>query len=311
MIILLQALTGMALLYLGGEGLVRGAVAVASRLGISALAIGLTVVSFGTSAPELAVSLNAAMTGAMDISVGNVVGSNITNIGLILALAALISPLIIKAKIIRIDVPIMLASVILSAFFLMDGRLNRWEGLILLVGLILYTLFTFIHSRKEPDIIQEEFAHEIATAKYAPALDVGLILLGLALLFLGGKLLVIAAVDFAVQAGVSEAVIGLTIVAIGTSLPEMTATLIAARRGYADMAIGNIIGSNIFNVLGILGITALVSPLETGNIRWEDIFCMVALCFLTSIFLYTRNKLDRYEAAILLLIFISYISWLI
>ena len=266
---------------------------------------------FGTSAPELAVSLNAAMNNASDISLGNVIGSNIANIGLILGLSAVISPLVVQAKIIRMDAPIMITSMLLAVVFLLDNQISRLEGLILATALIAYIAFTFLQARKEPELVQEEYLQGIPQSRGRLAIDLGLIFLGLGLLIAGGKLLVMAAVSIALLFGMSEAVIGLTIVALGTSLPELTATLVAARRGYGDIAIGNIIGSNIFNVLGILGITALITPLQTGNILWADIICMVLLCLLTYLFLFSRSKVERYEGILLVLLYIAYCSWLI
>lgn len=311
MIALLQAIAGLCILYFGGETLLRGAVALASRFGLSSLAIGLTVVAFGTSAPELAVSLNAALNNASDIALGNVIGSNIANLGLILGLSAVISPLLVQAKIIRLDAPIMLASVLLFAVFLLDNQIGRLEGIILSTGLLAYIAFTFIQARKEPEVIQEEFLQGVPQTRGRLTIDLGLVILGLGLLILGGKLLVLAAVTIALQLGMSEAVIGLTIVALGTSLPELTATLVAARRGYGDIAIGNIIGSNIFNMLGILGITTLVTPLESGNILWGDILCMTLLSLLTYLFLFTLGKLERSEGVILILMYCTYTFWLI
>lgn len=311
MIALLQAIAGLCILYFGGETLLRGAVALASRFGLSSLAIGLTVVAFGTSAPELAISLNAALNNASDIALGNVIGSNIANLGLILGLSAVISPLLVQAKIIRLDAPIMLASVLLFAVFLLDNQIGRLEGIILSTGLLAYIAFTFIQARKEPEVIQEEFLQGVPQTRGRLTIDLGLVILGLGLLILGGKLLVLAAVTIALQLGMSEAVIGLTIVALGTSLPELTATLVAARRGYGNIAIGNIIGSNIFNMLGILGITTLVTPLESGNILWGDILCMTLLSLLTYLFLFTLGKLERSEGVILVLMYCSYTFWLI
>ena len=311
MIALLQAIAGLCILYFGGETLLRGAVALASRFGLSSLAIGLTVVAFGTSAPELAISLNAALNNASDIALGNVIGSNIANLGLILGLSAVISPLLVQAKIIRLDAPIMLASVLLFAVFLLDNQIGRLEGIILSTGLLAYIAFTFIQARKEPEVIQEEFLQGVPKTRGRLTIDLGLVILGLGLLILGGKLLVLAAVTIALQLGMSEAVIGLTIVALGTSLPELTATLVAARRGYGNIAIGNIIGSNIFNMLGILGITTLVTPLESGNILWGDILCMTLLSLLTYLFLFTLGKLERSEGVILVLMYCSYTFWLI
>jgi len=195
--------------------------------------------------------------------------------------------------------------------FLLDNQIGRLEGIILSTGLLAYIAFTFIQARKEPEVIQEEFLQGVPKTRGRLTIDLGLVILGLGLLILGGKLLVLAAVTIALQLGMSEAVIGLTIVALGTSLPELTATLVAARRGYGDIAIGNIFGSNIFNMLGILGITTLVTPLESGNILWGDILCMTLLSLLTYLFLFTLGKLERSEGVILVLMYCSYTFWLI
>lgn len=306
-----QAAAALIMLYLGGESLIRGAAALASRLGVSSLAIGLTVVAFGTSAPELVVSVDAALSGANDISVGNVVGSNIANIALILGVAALLRPAMVQSKLVRIDAPIMIAVSLVLLAVLGNGRASRLEGLVLLTGLAAYTAFTYWGARRESEPIREEIAS--AAAHRATSMPVGVLLViaGLLLLVGGGHLLVTSAVVLASSLGISQAVIGLTIVAVGTSLPEAATSVIASIRGQGDIAIGNVVGSNIFNILGILGLTAIVHPLELGAIRWLDLGTMVGVACLATLLIATRLRLGRLEGAILLVLYALYSSWLI
>ena len=305
------ALVGLALLYFGGEWLIRGASALAARLGVSSLAIGLTVVAFGTSAPELVVSVDAALSGANDVSVGNVVGSNIANIALILGIAALLRPAKVEAKVLRIDAPIMILVSFALLAVMADGRASRLEGCLLLVGLAAYTVFTFWEAGRESERVREEFA------SVAPELQAGawlsglLVVAGLACLVGGGHLLVTAAVELATLLGMSQAAIGLTIVAIGTSLPEFATSVMASLRGQGDIAIGNVVGSNIFNILGILGLTAVIHPLERGAITWLDLGTMVGVACVLAVLLMTRLQLGRTGGSVLLAGFIAYTSWLL
>lgn len=313
MILFLMAGAGLALLYFGGELLVRGAVGISSRLGMSALAIGLTVVASGTSAPELAVSISAALAGSDDIAVANVVGSNIANIALILGLTAIIHPMKVDAKIFRVDAPLMLGVSIVLMVLLGDHRISRLEALPLVIGLVCYVSFTLWEARQSPDeAIERDFAdgipHATARGVWLECLQV---VAGIMLLAGGGRLLVDAASELAAALGVSQRVIGLTIVAVGTSLPELTTSLIAALRGHANLAIGNIIGSNIFNVLGILGIAALVHPLNITEVHWVDLALVCALSMLFCVFLYTRRELERYEGAFLFVTYLAYTTWLL
>ncbi|MEQ8663945.1 MAG: calcium/sodium antiporter [Gammaproteobacteria bacterium] len=305
-----QAVLGLVLLYYGGEWLVRGAGALAARLGISPLAIGLTVVAFGTSAPELVVSLAAALDGASDIAVGNVVGSNIANIGLILGIAALIRNLEVHANILRIDTPLMVAVSALMLLLLLDGSVARIEGLALVIGLVAYIVFTLWQSRRETAATQAEFAAGTPLDHGPLWHQVLLVVGGLAALVGGGKVLVIAAVTIATALGVSQAVIGLTIVAVGTSLPELAASTIAALRGQGDIALGNVIGSNIFNTLGILGITAMVTPLPRGEVDWVVLGAMLGFAVLLWPLAMSQRHLVRAEGALLLTAYCAYIGYL-
>jgi cation:H+ antiporter len=259
-------IAGLVLLVIGGEMLVRGASKLAVSIGISPLVVGLTVVSFGTSSPELAVSVQAAFSGQVDIAMGNVVGSNIFNVLFILGLAALITPLVVSSQIIRQEVPLMLAASLLLLAFAFDGSIGRVEAAVLFSLLCAYTAFLIVQSRREQQAIRDEYAGEshVATVRtwddHLPA-QIGLILAGLVLLVFGSRWLVEAAVTIAKSLGVSELVIGLTIIAAGTSLPEVAASVTAALRGQRDIAVGNVVGSNTFNILGVLGLSGLVAPM--------------------------------------------------
>lgn len=301
---------GLALLFLGGEALIRGASELAAGVGVSPLAVGLTVVAFGTSAPEMVVSLDAALSRASDIAVGNVVGSNIANIGLILGLAALVRPMAAKSRMVKIDAPLMILVALLLVVVMSDGTVRRFEGGLLVAGLAGYLAFTFQGARRESREVREEFATQAPPDRGAVGWSVVRSLLGLGLLVLGGHLLVGAAVGLAVDLGVSQAVIGLTVVAVGTSLPELSTSLVAAVKGHDDIGIGNAVGSNIFNVLGILGVTALVHPPETDAISMVDMGALVAFSVALAFFVLTGRRLARWEGVVLLAAYAGYSTWL-
>lgn len=310
LISVLQALAGLVLLFIGGECLVRGAVAIAHKFGMSSLSIGLTIVAFATSSPELAVSLSAALDGAAEISIGNVVGSNIANIGLILALSAVIHPMTVDAKINRIDTPIMLAAVVIMSLMLWNGNASRLEGFLLCAGLVLYLTFTLWHARVYPELADDSDMGNLPIS-HPILFQVIIFVLGLLMLVFGGQLLVTGAVAIATMLDISQAVIGLTVIAVGTSLPELATTLIATMRGYGGMAIGNIVGSNIFNIFGILGLTAAIQPLQTGDIGWPDLLFMTLISLVMAVFMFTRNLLNRAEGSILFIGYVLYTGWLI
>ena len=307
---LLSAALGLVLLYAGGELLVRGAASLALRMGVTPLAVGLTVVAFGTSAPELVVSVDAALGGADGVSLGNVVGSNICNIGLILGLSALIRPAAVEAKLVRFDAPLVLAVSIVLIVMLADGRLSRAEGAALLAGLLGFVVWTFRQARRERRAVREEFADqsEAAPARALPA--IAMAAAGLVAMVFGGHLLVEAAIGGAAALGVSPAVIGLTVVAAGTSLPELATSVVAAVKGQGDVAVGNVVGSNLFNILGILGVTALVRPLSLGGVGPVDLGVMLAAAVLLLPLLVTRRRLTRPEGALLLAGYLGYLAWL-
>jgi cation:H+ antiporter len=304
----LLIVTGLMLLYFGAEMLVKGAVAAAMRLGISPLAIGLTVVAFGTSAPELTVSTHAAMEGLGDIAVTNVVGSNIFNIALILGAAALICPIRVTKQLIRWDVPVMIGVSILCTVFLLDRHLSRPEGLFLFAGIAAYTVWTFRQAKQDPNpsLGSNELPGGPQT-KSGIFMAVVLIGLGLAFLVLGSKSLIAGSLRLARSYGISEAVIGLTIISAGTSLPELATSVVAALRKQPDISIGNIVGSNIFNILSILGVSSLLSPYSCPGLTNTDLAVMLAAALLSLPFLWTRYILSRTEGIIFLILYGLYL----
>ena len=309
----LSLVAGFVLLVLGGEALVRGAVATALRLGLSPLFIGIALVGFGTSAPELVTSLQAAFAGSPGIAVGNVVGSNIANILLILGIGALLLPVVCEPKAFYRDGTVVGVSAVILAVIVMLGHLDRWTGLAFVAALLAYIVFTYIKESRSPD----EAAAIHAAAAELPIADkpMGLPLAlafaigGIAVTIFGAKLLVDGAIELAVVAGISEAVIGLTVVAVGTSLPELVTAVIAALKKHGDVAFGNILGSNIYNTFGILGITAIVHPLDVPfEIIEFDIWVMLAATVLLLFFAVSGWVVSRREGAVLLGCYVLYLG---
>jgi cation:H+ antiporter len=307
----LLILAGIVLLYFGAEGLVRGSASIAARLGLTPLVIGLTVVAFGTSMPELVVSIGASLDGKGPIAVGNVVGSNIGNIALILGLAALIQPLRVQAQIVRVDLPILLVASVALVAILADGAVGRVEGGLLFAGLLAYIGTSLRLARREPAAVEAEFVEGMPRAGRSAALDAGMVAAGLALLVLGARLLVTGAVDIAEGFGLSQAVIGLTIVAIGTSLPELATSVVAALKGQGDIAVGNVVGSNLFNILGILGITALVRPLAQSGMSSVDLGVMLVLTVVLLPLMRSGFRVSRAEGGVLVAGYAAYTTYLL
>lgn len=251
---------GLTILYFGAEGMLGGATRIARRLGVSPLVIGLTLVAFGTSAPELSLDTTAAFRGSTELAFGDLVGSNIANIGLILGVAAIIRPLRVHARLLRAEVPIMISTSLLVWGLAFDGELSRQDGIILLALLVLFIGYSVRMARAESAAVRKEFA-DLAPKTGRPGLDGLLVIAGLAGLIIGAQLMVHAAVTVAELLGVSKLMIGLTIVAIGTSLPELATSIVAARRDDADIVAGNVIGSNIFNMLCVLALVAVIQPI--------------------------------------------------
>ncbi len=297
---------GIVLLYIGGEFLVRNATALATRLGISPLVIGLTVVAFGTSAPELAATLASVFNGAPELATGNVVGSNTANVGLILASAALIFPLYASKLFLRRDFPVMLAVSLILIPILLDGVVSRLEGGILVAVLITYLVYLIKFDPKQ--IASDAPSQEIKTPVWK---SLSLLGFGVLLLVLGARALVTGAIDIASSFGVPEEVIGLTFVAFGTSLPELASSIVAASKKQGDIILGNVIGSNIFNVLAILGITALVKPINQNFAAIStDIYIMLGFSIILLPLVLIFKRFGRVSGAVLLLAYISYIAYL-
>lgn len=302
---------GGTLLYFGGEWLVSGATRLAKQFGVSPLVIGLTIVALGTSCPELATMLLAALKGQPEMAVGAIIGSNLSNIALILGLSALICPLVAKLSFLRREVPIMIVTSMLFFPLAWLGWIGRAEGFILLLLLVAYIWYTYNKGKREI-AIQDDYSLEIK--KYhrgSIAWAFLLIILGILLLTKGADFLIEGAVQIANHFGVPEKIIGLTLVALGTSLPEMASCLVAAFRKETDIILGNIIGSNIFNILGIIGTTAVVCPFEIHlNNILVDLCVMMFVTLLLFPFLYTGLRLGRKEGGFLLIYYIVYIGYL-
>jgi len=303
LLLLVQLGAGLLLLVAGGDGFVRGAVAIARRLGLSPLLIGLTLVGFGTSTPELLTSVQAALAGSPGIAIGNVVGSNTANILLILGLAALVQPLRTQPEAFKRDGSVVLLAALACLAVIMLGEIGRLAGLALLTALFAYIGYTYVQERRVHDASAAMHAAEAELEPRPRRLWLALLftLGGLLATLLGAKLLVDGAIELAAAAGISETIIGLTVVAIGTSLPELTVSLVAAFRRQADVAFGNIVGSNIYNVFGILGVTALVTPIAVPpEIIALDIWVMLGATVLLLAFAVTGWRVNRLEGAVLL-----------
>lgn len=322
MLLLITFIAGLAALVIGAELLVRGASKLAQAFGISPLIVGLTVVAFGTSAPEMAVGVQSAMAGQVDIALGNVVGSSILNVLLILGLAALVSPVLVSRQIVRQEVPLALGASVLLLVLALDGAISATEGA-LLFGLLLLYLGRLVWQTKSSRAIDAHAAEDIDAASYkAPEsrwdrprwVQILLVLGGLALLVLGSDWLVDASVQFARALGVSELVVGLTIVAAGTSAPELATTLIAGLRGQRDLAVGNVMGSNLFNLLGVLGISAMVAPdglAVPDAVLHFDLPVMIATAAVCLPIFFTGGGVSRWEGALFVGYYIAYTVYLL
>ncbi|MFB3901831.1 MAG: calcium/sodium antiporter [Acidobacteriota bacterium] len=318
MAILIWLALGLSLLAFGGDALVRGASRLAAILGVSPLVIGLIVVAFGTSAPEMAVSLQASVAGEPDIALGNVIGSNILNVLLILGFCALLIPLVIAQRLLVHDVPIVIGTSFLVFGLAFDGRIGRWDGFLLLGLLVGYVVFTVRHSRRETREIRAVYESEYPREEHFSARTIVLqlvnVVAGLVLLILGARWLVWSATETARLIGVSELVIGLTVVAAGTSAPEIAASIVATLRGERDIAIGNVIGSNIFNLLAILGAASLAShdgiPVAPAAFSF-DIPVMIAVSVACLPVFFTGHQLDRWEGSLFIGYYIFYTAYLV
>lgn len=297
-------------LYIGAGWLVKGSTELALKARISNLVIGLTIVAFGTSAPELVVSLNASLSGQGDIAVGNIIGSNIFNIAVILGISAAIHPLQAKRQLTRLDIPILIVATIVFTLLFWNGTLNRLEGCLFLAGIIIYTVFSLYYSRKHEKKIEEQTG-ELEKQPEPWYKDVLYIGGGLVILIFASNLLVNNAVSIAQELGVSEAVIGLTIVAAGTSLPELATSVVSALKKNPDIAIGNIVGSNLFNILAIAGTSSVVNPIVAKNVNYVDLLVMLGLSLLLLPLAKSGQKISRTEGWALIVMYLCYLAWLL
>ena len=308
LISLLLLAVGLVCLYVGGAWLVRGAGAVAIRAGMSPFMVGMTVVAFATSGPELVVSLTSAWEGVDDVAIGNVVGSNIANIGLVLALSVLVRPVRIEAKVLRSDMPWLLLVSAAVVWWLMDGQQHRLESLALFAGLMLFIWQNVRLSRKESEEVLEEFSKAAPAEIPSFMRSWVLVAIGLGALVGGGASFLEGAMRIATAAGVSTGLIGLTVIAVGTSLPELATSIVASLRGEGDIAAGNVIGSNFFNLLCVLGLTGLISPLHMGDIQELDLLVMIGMTALLLPMMYSGFRISRGEGILLLGCYGAYLA---
>lgn len=305
---------GLVLLFGGGELLVRGAVAVSRRFSISPLLIGMTVVAWCTSAPELVVSVGAALEGRSDIAVGNIVGSNIFNVLGVLGAAALIAPIVLRPAGLRRDMSWMLGSSLALALIVQADVISRAAGILLAVGIAVYVWYSYRAEVKDPTQPSADLHTHESEEMEGPRsawVGVGYVAAGLAALVIGSRLLIVGATEIALVLGVSEAAVGLTLVAVGTSLPELATSIVAAVRKHSDVAVGNVVGSNIFNILGILGITALVRPIAVvDRIATVDAWIMLAVAVFVTPFLVWRGRIGRVAGVAFLALYVTYVATL-
>ena len=310
---IIAVITGFALLVWGADRFVDGASATARNLGVSPLIIGLTIVGIGTSAPEILVSAMAAWQGNPALGIGNALGSNITNIGLVLGITALITPLVVKSETLRREYPLMFMIMLVSLILLLDGEMNRLDGVILIIGLVIMVMWMIhLSLRREHDPMEDEYDKEIPRISTGKALF--WLVLGLILLLGSSRLLVWGAVDIALAMGISDLIIGLTIVAIGTSLPELAASVMSALRNEPDIAIGNVIGSNMFNLLAVLGIPGIIHPtVLEPEILTRDYSYMIGLSIALFVMAYGfrgQGRINRVEGLLLLIAYFAYLGLL-
>ncbi len=319
MLTALYMILGLGLLVAGAEGLVRGASKLASAVGIPPLIIGLTVVAFGTSAPEMVVSVLSSVSGQGDIAVGNVVGSNIFNVLFILGVSALVAPLVVSSQLIKLDVPVMVGLSVATLVVAWDGVINQFEGALFVAALVAYTLFLARKGRADNAAMlgatgTSDPMDEIVREPNRPLRNTLFVLVGLGMLVVGARLFVTGAVSIAQWMGVDELVIGLTIVAAGTSLPEVATSIVATLRGERDIAVGNVVGSNIFNILAVLGVSSLVAPEGLGVSETAlrvDLPIMVVTALACLPIFFSGYVISRREGFLFLAGYVAYLLWMI
>ena len=310
---ILYILIGVVVVLWGADRLTEGAVGVAERLHIPQLVIGLTIVAIGTSMPEFCVSFVSALKGTADLAVGNVVGSNIFNSLLIVGVTAMVAPMTILKSTVRLDIPFALLASVMLAAFCYDGELTRLDAGILF-GLFLVFMFITLQHAKRGEKKEESEENEDAKERertMAVWKMVALILVGLACLVLGSNVFVDGATKVAAALGVSDAVIGLTVVAMGTSMPELATSVVAARKGNSGIAIGNVLGSNVFNILLVIGLTGVINPMHIQGITWIDLSMLILSMVLLLLFSYTKYTIARWEGAVLTILFAGYMTWVV
>ncbi len=299
---------GLIVLILGGDFLIKGSSSFALKMNLSPLVVGLTIVAFGTSTPELLISIKAALTSSPDLAMGNVIGSNICNLALVLGLTAIISPIYVKRNTIWIDWPMTMGSSLLLYILVREGFINSYEGLIFIGILVLYLFFVIRKSRKDQSVakeLQQEFNLPKSSSTYLK--DFTYIALGSIGLFLGAELFVGGAQDLARNMGIEERIIGITVVALGTSLPELVTSTVASFKKETDLALGNLMGSNIFNILSILGITSIIKEIKVNDVILNtDIIWMLGITLIILPMMLSKRRIGRVEGAILLFIYIYY-----
>lgn len=315
---LLLFVAGFGLLIVGAEALVRGASRLACTLGISPLIVGLTIVALGSSSPEMAVGIQSSLVGGGDLALGNVVGSNIVNVLFILGMSAMITPLVVAQRLVRLEVPLMIGVSALLLVLGLDGMIGRLEGGLLFAGIVAYTVFAIHQSRRESRQVEEEYAREFGRKRCRSLgqvlVQIGLVVGGLALLVLGSRWLVEGAMALAQALGLSELIIGLTVVAVGTGMPEFVTCVIASARGERDIAVGNVVGSNIYNILAVLGLTAALAP---GGVTVPpaalafDIPVMIAVAAACLPVFFLDGVIARWEGALFVSYFVAYTLYLI
>lgn len=313
----LAILIGFILLVWSADRFVEGAAATANHFGMPSLLIGMIIVGFGTSAPEMVVSAMAALDGNPDLALGNAIGSNIVNTGLILGITAIIAPIIVQSKIVRKEIPLLLLIGLLLGYLLFDKSLSRLEGVILLLGffaLIAWSIFSAIKGKG--DVLESEVEKELVAHAMPIRTSIFWLVVGLVVLIVSSRILVWGAVSIAEALGVSDLIIGLTIVALGTSLPELAASIIAVKKGEYDIAIGNVVGSNMFNLLAVVGIAGTISPMtglssEVLSRDWLVMMGMTVALLLTAYGFRRVGRINRFEGAALLFAFCAYNTWLI
>ncbi len=305
-------IAGIIGLFAGAESLVRGSSSLALQIGVSPLVVGLTVVAFATSSPELVVSIKAAIEGNPGIAVGNVVGSNICNIGLILGVAALISPMQVTNQLVKREIPIMIVAGFILLALLIDDSISKVEGVLLILGIISYVVFSYLYSKKD-NVLRSlnEFSETIQPGKTKNIwLSLLMIIVGLGMLLGGAHFFVNGAVEVAERLGVSKAVIGLSLVALGTSLPELITSVVASLRNENDIAIGNAVGSNVFNVLSVLGFSSVIKPINNSGVSYIDLIIMMLFMIVILPMCKSGFILKRFEGGILLAGYIGYLIFL-